>query len=176
MGGRGRQFFIFLRGWSIHGVEDLMTVRCKPAPIRALREEPKDVPPSTLDGGGQEGDAPGETLEPVEAETGGVLVCRACRAKITRRELAMEVGGSHVHVFFNPYGLVFELGCFASAKNLLPTGPETDEFTWFPGHRWQAVACATCLSQLGWRYVGSEGGFFGLILKALIEEEQGIKP
>lgn len=151
-----------------------MIQRCK-KPVRALRGEPdRETPPP----GGPESpdERPGESAEAVEAETGGVLVCRACRSRITRRDFAMEVNGSHRHVFFNPYGLVFELGCFASAKNLLPAGPETDEFTWFPGHRWQAVQCAGCSSHLGWRYVGDEGGFFGLVLKALMEEEAGIRP
>lgn len=158
-----------------------MTLRCKTW-TRALREDPERVPPPGGEGpgggpdSGREGGAPGETSEPADAETGGVLVCRACRAGITRRELGMEVNGSHRHVFFNPHGLVFELGCFASARNLLPTGPETGEFTWFPGYRWQAVVCAACLSQLGWRFVGPDHGFFGLILKALLEEGPGIKP
>ncbi|WP_264981094.1 cereblon family protein [Pseudodesulfovibrio portus] len=108
-----------------------------------------------------------------EGGHGSVLVCRFCRSRITRRDLAMEINGSHRHVFFNPHGQVFELGCFASAKNVLPTGPRTDEFTWFPGFVWQAVACTGCLAQLGWRYTGEGGGFFGLILTALAEEPTG---
>lgn len=154
-----------------------MTIDCKTAERALRRETDRDSPSS----GGSPGD-PGsgerssERLEPVEAETGGVLVCRTCRSRITRRDLGMEINGRHRHVFFNPDGLVFELGCFASAKNLTPAGPETGEYTWFPGYRWQVVLCTGCSSQLGWRYVGDDGGFFGLILKALMEEEQGIKP
>ncbi|WP_199244337.1 cereblon family protein [Pseudodesulfovibrio cashew] len=124
---------------------------------------------------GPERDAPGPeepelTPEPHEGFGDRTLVCRACQSVITRRELAMEVSGQHRHVFFNPYGVVFELGCFASAKNVEPVGPPTDEFTWFPGFAWQVVACSGCRSQLGWRYVGREGGFYGLILKALVEK------
>jgi hypothetical protein len=155
-----------------------MSTRCR-KPIRALREKPKDIPPPPWAGGpgdGADENAPGGSSQPVEAETGGVLVCRACRSRITRRDLGMEINGRHRHVFFNPQGLVFELGCFASARNLMPAGPETDEFTWFPGYRWQVVLCTGCSTQLGWRYVGEQGGFFGLILKALLEEEQGIRP
>lgn len=145
-----------------------MYIRCR-NPERALRGEPDREPPTP--------DAPGQDArpEPVEMETGGVLVCRACRSRITRRDLAMTVNGRHRHVFFNPSGLVFELGCFASAGNLTPTGPETGEFTWFPGHRWQVVLCTGCSTQLGWHFTGAEGGFFGLILKALMEEEPGIR-
>lgn len=144
-----------------------MNAKCKVRPVRGLRDEPdKDTPDGEAEATIEVLDRP----EPGEGETGGVLVCRACRARITRRDLAMEVDGSHRHVFFNPAGLVFELGCFASAKNVLPTGPRTDEFTWFPGFEWQAVACASCVSQLGWRYTGPKGGFYGLILTALMEE------
>lgn len=99
------------------------------------------------------------------------LVCRVCRSVITRPDLGMAVNGNHKHVFFNPYGMVFELGCFASAKNVVPAGPRSGEFTWFPGYEWQVVACTGCASQLGWRYTGQDGGFYGLILKSLIEEE-----
>ncbi|MEZ7198472.1 cereblon family protein [Pseudodesulfovibrio karagichevae] len=157
-----------------------MTIRCK-TPERALRREQGREPPSGDSPGGpgpdeKPGEGPGERLKPVDAETGGVLVCRACRSRITRPDLGMKVNGRHRHVFFNPEGLVFELGCFASARNLSPAGPETDEFTWFPGYRWQVVLCTGCSTQLGWRYVGADSGFFGLILKALLEEEPGIRP
>jgi len=99
------------------------------------------------------------------------LVCKLCRSVITRRELGMEVNGKHEHVFFNPYGMVFELGCFASAKNVVPVGPKSEEFTWFPDFAWQVVGCAGCATQLGWRYTGKGGGFYGLIMHALVEEE-----
>ena len=145
-----------------------MNAKCKVKPVRALKD---DQGRESADGSVEVLDRP----EPMEGETGGVLVCRACRSRITRRDLGMEVDGSHRHVFFNSAGLVFELGCFASAKNVLPTGPRTDEFTWFPGFEWQAVACTGCVTQLGWRYTGPQGGFFGLILSALMEEEQGIR-
>ncbi|MCJ2166002.1 MULTISPECIES: cereblon family protein [unclassified Pseudodesulfovibrio] len=147
-----------------------MTVKYKPEPARALRGEPDTDAPSAS------GDAKRlDRTEPIPHETGSVLVCRVCRSRITRRDLGMEVHGSHRHVFFNPHGQVFELGCFASAKNILPTGPKTGEFTWFSGFDWQAVACTGCITHLGWRYTGSHGGFFGLILASLIEEP-GIKP
>jgi len=150
-----------------------MTIYCK-TPERALRREHDRKPPSS--GGPGTGERPDGHLVPKGAETGGVLVCRACRSRITRRELGMEINGRQRHVFFNPQGLVFELGSFASARNLTPTGPETDEFTWFPGYRWQVVLCTGCSTQLGWRYVGDHGGFFGLILKTLMEEKPGISP
>lgn len=141
-----------------------MKATCK-QPLRALRED-QDSPPAP----GKGRVDPAHKPELNTGENGSVLVCKACRSKITRRDLGMKVDGNHRHVFFNPHGEVFEVGCFASAKNILPTGPRTDEFTWFPGFEWQAVACTGCLGQLGWRYTGNNGGFFGLIITALAEE------
>lgn len=144
-----------------------MSATCKTL-TRALRDESDKA--RTPDSGHIE---PEKHDEPDVTESGGVLVCRACRSRITRRELGMEVNGSYRHVFFNPSGDVFELGCFASAKNTIPTGPKTDEFTWFPGFQWQVVSCTGCATQLGWRYTGKGGGFFGLILSTLMEELGG---
>ncbi len=105
-------------------------------------------------------------------EGGRVLVCAKCRSRITRQDLGMEVNGRHRHVFFNPYGRIFELGCFASARHVTPSGPRTGEFTWFPGFVWEVVACTGCNNQLGWKYTASnKGGFYGLILSCLVEEE-----
>lgn len=137
------------------------TVRDTPHRPALLRQPPGKDTPHRPDG------APGPEGETAAARP--VLVCRACRTAITGPEHAMEVNGSHRHVFFNPHGFVFELGCFASARNVVPTGPKTDEFTWFAGHAWQAVLCAGCAGLLGWRYTGEGGGFFGLILPALAE-------
>lgn len=113
--------------------------------------------------------------EPVPDEDRRVLVCRTCRTRITRRDLGMSVDGQHRHVFFNPHGLVFEVGCFASARNVVPAGPRIDEYTWFPGYAWQAVGCTGCMSHLGWRYTGGEGGFYGLILTMLTEHSEGTR-
>jgi len=121
-------------------------------------------------------DKPGEgnpdiSLEQDSGHGERKLVCKTCRLVITRSDLGMRIDGQHRHVFFNPYGMVFELGCFASAKNVVPAGPKTDEFTWFPGYVWEVMACAGCTTQLGWRYTGEGSGFYGLILNTLTEEE-----
>lgn len=138
-----------------------------PCPIRCLKGD---------DGLPHEGSSnPDQTTEPTEHSGRRALVCKMCRAHITRPDLAMRVDGQHRHVFFNPHGYVFEIGCFASAKNVAASGPKTDEFTWFPGYTWQAVGCAHCATLLGWRYTGKDGGFYGFILKMLVEEE-GTRP
>ena len=136
-------------------------------PYRVLRDVPGNGS-HPLDGRSKPDDKP----ETGTSEGGRVLVCTVCRSKITRRDLGMEIEGRHRHVFFNPQGYVFELGCFASARNVIVAGPKTDEFTWFPGFEWQVVGCTGCATQLGWRYTsGSLGGFFGLILANLMEED-----
>ncbi|MFP4316857.1 MAG: cereblon family protein [Desulfovibrionales bacterium] len=102
--------------------------------------------------------------------TGGVtLVCKQCGKKITQDGAKMSVNGSHEHVFFNPHGIIFELGCFGNASGCSHTGPPSNEFSWFAGHTWQVVQCGSCMSHLGWFFQGGEGGFYGLILPHLRE-------
>ncbi len=109
-----------------------------------------------------------------EGEGGTVLVCRACGHRITRESARIQVLGQHRHVFYNPQGVVFELGCFAMAPGCHDLGPTTKEFTWFPGYVWQPVFCGFCHGHLGWRYRAESGnGFFGLILECLVEESDG---
>lgn len=101
---------------------------------------------------------------------GGVrLVCRVCNTFITSHDSRIRVNGEHRHVFFNPHGLVFELGCFGAARNLRVQSSPTTEFSWFPGHAWQIVVCAGCGSHMGWYFSGGESGFYGLILAGLVE-------
>ncbi|MEJ5358272.1 MAG: cereblon family protein [Desulfobacterales bacterium] len=96
--------------------------------------------------------------------------CRACGAGIARPVDRIAVGGRHRHRFANPYGIVFEIGCFAAADGCVPVGTPTEEFTWFSGHRWQVALCAACRTHLGWRFAPAAGnGFFGLILERLVE-------
>ena len=100
------------------------------------------------------------------------LVCSYCRTHITWKEAATRINGSHKHVFVNPAGLVFEVGCFSRAVNLSGLGPVTSEFTWFPGYSWQTVLCSNCHSQMGWIYHSHDGSvFFGLILDRLTYSE-----
>ncbi|WP_051617205.1 cereblon family protein [Desulfonatronovibrio hydrogenovorans] len=114
------------------------------------------------------------TLEDDQERPGkGQIICSLCRAIITEDVYAVNINGSHAHVFVNPQGLVFEVGCFSKAENITGLGPVTEEFTWFPGYFWQTALCTACRTQLGWIYSGSESGavsFFGFILDRLIRE------
>ncbi|WP_459899960.1 cereblon family protein [Desulfobaculum senezii] len=101
---------------------------------------------------------------------GNKIVCRACGQRVTSAGARIQVQGKHEHVFFNPFGQVFEVGCFSFAQGLVTGGMASAEFTWFPGYTWQNVGCASCGSHLGWSYTGSGGGgFYGLVLTALRE-------
>lgn len=97
------------------------------------------------------------------------LVCRLCRALVTRESERVSHGGGHTHVFFNPHGHVFEIGCFAQAPGVATVGPASVEFTWFPGYAWRIAICRRCQTHLGWRFSG-ETVFHGLILDMLDRE------
>lgn len=96
------------------------------------------------------------------------LCCGYCRRQVTREDLRIPVQGSHQHVYSNPHGIVFEIGCFASASGCQAVGVPTEEWTWFRGFAWQIAICKGCGEHLGWRYsnTGSDT-FFGLILGRL---------
>ena len=97
------------------------------------------------------------------------LFCKSCLSQVTRRGQMISVNGSHTHTFFNPDGIVFELGCFRNAPGCQPAGEVTSEFTWFSGHVWCFALCRVCGVHLGWHYEMGESIFFGLILARLRE-------
>ncbi len=100
------------------------------------------------------------------------ILCRQCRQVITHPAERIEMAGSHRHTFANPHGIVYEIGCFRSARGCGYAGPTTDEFSWFKGFRWRIAVCRTCLTHLGWLFTSSgNAGFNGLILDRLIESE-----
>ncbi len=97
------------------------------------------------------------------------IYCRACGGVVTAKDQKVQVSGSHHHTFFNPAGLVFELGCFRRASGCLTVGSPSTEFAWFPGYSWQIALCRGCQTHLGWLFVMEQLSFFGLILKRLRE-------
>lgn len=125
---------------------------------------PKDVPEAGLDAG----------LDPAldDTDSSPFLLCAACGFRVTRQGWRLSVDGKATHVFFNPAGLVFELGCFSAAPGCACVGEASMEFTWFGGYAWRVALCRNCAVHLGWRYEsGAVGtGFFGLILDALVED------
>ncbi len=85
-------------------------------------------------------------------------------------EYTIAVDGSHEHVFTNPAGISYRIGCFSDAYGCLVHGTPTDEFTWFPGYRWCFCTCSQCRTHLGWFYHDGEKHFFGLVLAYLRRE------
>ena len=99
-----------------------------------------------------------------------LILCKYCFNKITSLNAVIERNGKHQHTFYNPEGIIYQIGCFSSAAGCVVFGHSTSAFTWFPGFSWRYAACANCRVQLGWYYQSrSEGNFYGLILNKLIE-------
>lgn len=96
------------------------------------------------------------------------ILCAACRIPITRAKERIEKAGKHLHTFFNPAGIVYEISCFRRAPGCLVYGAPSAEFAWFAGYHWQVVYCRSCQTHLGWRFSG-EDEFFGLIANKLME-------
>lgn len=96
------------------------------------------------------------------------LYCRTCGQAIAVEDARIAVQGAHQHVFFNPAGLVFEIGCFQSAPGCAYHGEPTPEFSWFPGYAWSVALCSQCAAHLGWGYERDTHGFVGLILAQLV--------
>jgi hypothetical protein len=102
------------------------------------------------------------------------IVCRVCRNIITEPVARIAVQGSHKHVFFNPMGIVFEIGCFSNVFGCECSGHLTYEYTWFDGYAWNICLCSMCSSHLGWFYQSAgSASFYGLILSQL---EEGASP
>ncbi|MFH0781668.1 MAG: cereblon family protein [Pseudomonadota bacterium] len=107
---------------------------------------------------------PKQTVKPLEA-----ICCLACGGVVTWKDQKIQVSGSHSHTFFNPAGIVYELGCFQQAPGCLVVGPPSAEFTWFPGHLWRLALCRRCRTHLGWLFAMAGATFYGLILSKLRE-------
>ena len=96
------------------------------------------------------------------------LRCSACQAPITSVHARLQKQGRHLHTFFNPAGIVYEIGCFRNAPGCLVYGRPSSEFSWFSGYHWQVVYCRSCGQHLGWKFSGADE-FFGLIVNKLTE-------
>jgi hypothetical protein len=95
------------------------------------------------------------------------LLCARCQHPITRQSERIVVQGNHEHIFTNPSGITFHIGCFREAPGCAASGSGTLEYTWFAGYRWRIATCAQCGTQLGWQFSSSADSFFGLIVNRL---------
>ena len=94
-------------------------------------------------------------------------MCDACGHRITDDDNRVERGGAHEHVFVNPHGYQFRIGCFAAAAGCVHLGSPDPAFSWFPGFSWQVAACARCRAHVGWIFRNAGEQFHGLITEAL---------
>ena len=99
----------------------------------------------------------------------GMLRCKQCEAGITKRGDQTTRAGKHQHTFFNPAGIVYEIGCFQRATGCLIEGEKSREFSWFADYSWQISFCRSCTTHLGWFFSSGDDTFFGLILNRLTE-------
>lgn len=117
-------------------------------------------------------DAPVREAAPISQErpsTPRLFACARCLSAITSTGDRVEVSGAYEHTFLNPDGFVYRIGCFAHAARLLPVGPLSTYWSWFPGHSWQVELCAACGEHLGWLFRSDGGSFHGLICTRLVE-------
>ncbi|MEN6320975.1 MAG: cereblon family protein [Syntrophaceae bacterium] len=98
------------------------------------------------------------------------ILCKTCKNEITTSEYTTAVNGQHAHIFQNPAGITFHIGCFSQTWGCFMYGIPTHEFTWFPGFSWRVVLCVQCFSHLGWYYQSGGGSFYGLILANLVKD------
>lgn len=97
------------------------------------------------------------------------LYCKACGKSITVKDQAITVNSSFRHTFFNPAGIVFELGCYRKAPGCMVAGVPSSEFSWFSGYLWRFALCSGCETHLGWCFESRTSVFWGLILNKLKE-------
>jgi len=100
------------------------------------------------------------------------ILCRNCKNEITSAEFTTAFNGQHAHIFKNPAGLTFHIGCFSRAWGCIVYGIPTYEYTWFAGFSWSVALCSNCLTHLGWHYQSGGNSFFGLILANLVKDSK----
>jgi hypothetical protein len=108
-------------------------------------------------------------LAALRSERAPIIVCAACRARVTTPADGIDVSGAHAHAFLNPAGIVYRIRCFRLAPGAVGFGEQSDYWTWFPGFHWQACICRACFEHLGWRFQSAATTFFGLITERVLE-------
>ena len=104
----------------------------------------------------------------LETDEDRLILCRACEAAVARADDRVTIDAGELHTFVNPQGQVFELVCLERADGAVAIGEATLAYTWFPGRAWRYAHCRGCARQLGWRFDGEAGGFWGLDRGALL--------
>jgi hypothetical protein len=97
-----------------------------------------------------------------------IIVCAFCNHYITEPSDQIQVNQSFRHIFANPHGYIFEIGCFSNASGCKSTSISSHDFSWFVGYSWEIGVCRQCSNHLGWFFSSNTDSFYGLILEKLI--------
>ena len=97
------------------------------------------------------------------------IICKNCRNEVTTVDYSIAVNGQHAHIFKNPLGISFHIGCFFRAWGCFLYGIPTYEATWFAGFAWRIAVCANCFTHLGWHFQSGRESFYGLIMANLLK-------
>lgn len=96
------------------------------------------------------------------------IFCKQCLNEITAEIFSTEKNHSSCHSFANPYGYIFTIRCFSKAPGTITSGKGSNEFSWFTEYFWQVALCKKCMTHLGWKFLGTDDSFYGLIDDKLI--------
>jgi hypothetical protein len=98
------------------------------------------------------------------------LVCAACGHPITKVAEKVDVRGRHNYGFTN-LGYLVQLGCYRNAPGCVGINRVSNGYSWFRGYAWDIQLCENCYTQVGWKYMGPEDSFYGLVFKMLHEAD-----
>ena len=99
------------------------------------------------------------------------VVCVQCRAYVTDPGAKQKIEGMHIHTGVNPAGITYTLSCYHYAPGCITVGAPTPDHSWFAGFCWCIALCGGCKSHIGWQFSGNSGGFFGLIVDRIAEQQ-----
>lgn len=100
-----------------------------------------------------------------------LVLCANCNHGLAQQADRIEVNGTNSHLFTNPYGVEYQVGCYADALGCSISGARMAADTWFPGFRWRLASCAACHHHLGWYFDNPDAYFYGLVLDYIKEAE-----
>ncbi|KAI3935825.1 hypothetical protein MKX01_033009 [Papaver californicum] len=85
------------------------------------------------------------------------VCCKTCQTVIARRSdtLVMFSDGP-LGAYVNSHGFVHEVMTLYKTNGLALVGLPVKEYSWFPGYEWTITNCATCETQMGWRFTATD--------------------
>lgn len=132
-------------------------------PLRARDSEDVSLDDPIDDFRGEPGEDDDERDDPER-----MVRCATCEHPVAKRDDRFAMNDRLDHVFTNPNGNTFHIGCWRAAAGCVGFGPESDEWAWFEGFSWQVAVCRGCAAHLGWFFRRDESSFAGLILPRLL--------